>query len=83
MVGMSLPSSGLGTTDCRAGESEGGAGFGALKLGKGWVSDGLWSLEVKSERILKVMESDSQTMPNHSDSEKLDRFFSLMDSQMI
>ena len=33
VVGMSLPSSGLGTTDCRAGESEGGAGFGALKLG--------------------------------------------------
>lgn len=29
---MSLPSSGLGTTDCRAGESEGGAGFGALKM---------------------------------------------------
>ena len=45
--------------------------------------DGSWSLEVKSERILKVMESDSQTMPNHSDSEKLDRFFSLMDSPMI
>ena len=31
---MSLPSSGFGTTDCSLGESEGGAGFGALKLGK-------------------------------------------------
>ena len=29
---MSLPSSGFGTTDCSARESEGGAGFGALKL---------------------------------------------------
>jgi len=29
---MSLPSSGFGTTDCSPGESEGGAGFGALKM---------------------------------------------------
>lgn len=46
-LGMSLPTTGFGTTDCAAGESEGGAGFGALNL---WQSGaaGCWVAEAAS-----------------------------------
>ena len=37
--GMSLPTTGLGSSECGLRESDGGAGFGALQLGAGRLVD--------------------------------------------